>query len=271
MQQETELYIVIIIGIILGLLLVGFIVTTLFLYQRRQRRQEKELERLKNHYELEELRSQLEVQENTLKNISQELHDNIGQMLSVAKLTFSSVPLTRGDPGYERFQNALQILTKAGFDLSHLTKSLHTDRIVQLGLVESIRAELDNIRKTGIIEPVFNLEGEEAEFPKQKALYIFRIFQETLNNILKHSQATHATICLSYSPDRFTLEIEDNGRGFNLNEKQKSALSGVGLKSMYDRAKLIGAEISINSQPDEGTKLVLKMQLEKELEHGEIK
>ena len=89
MYRNPEIYFVTIIGIILGLLLVGFIVTMLFLYQRRQKRQEQEMEKLKDIYEREALRSQLEIQENTLKKISQELQHNIGQVLSVVKLSHS--------------------------------------------------------------------------------------------------------------------------------------------------------------------------------------
>ena len=89
--ENQEIYFVTIIGIILGLLLVGFIVTILFLYQRRQQRQEQEMERIKDMYEKEALRSQLEIQENTFKTIAQELHDNIGQMLSVAKLVIIGI------------------------------------------------------------------------------------------------------------------------------------------------------------------------------------
>ena len=120
--QNQEIYFVTIIGIILGLLLVGFIVTILFLYQRRQQRQEQEMERIKDMYEKEALRSQLEIQENTFKTIAQELHDNIGQMFSVAKLSLSILPLEKDHIAFEQLQNSQQVLNKAIIDLSNLTK-----------------------------------------------------------------------------------------------------------------------------------------------------
>ncbi|MFM9909487.1 MAG: hypothetical protein ACKVOW_09070, partial [Chitinophagaceae bacterium] len=82
-NQNQEIYIIIIIAIVIALLLVGFIVTILFIYQRRRHQQEQELVQLKDSYEQEALKSQLEIQETTFKTISQELHDNIGQLLSV--------------------------------------------------------------------------------------------------------------------------------------------------------------------------------------------
>src|SRR4051794_13726159 len=101
MRENPELYFIIIIGIILGLLLVGFIVSILFLYQRRQHRQEQEIILMKDKYEREALRSQLEIQENTFRTIAQELHDNIGQMLSVVKLSLSALPLEKEHKAYD--------------------------------------------------------------------------------------------------------------------------------------------------------------------------
>ncbi len=264
MYKNQEIYFVTIVGIILGLLLVGFIVTILFLYQRRQQRQEQEMERLKDMYEKEALRSQLEIQENTLKTIAQELHDNIGQMLSVAKLSLSIVPVDQGFPGSEQIRNSQEILNKAIVDLSNLTKSLHSDRIAQIGLAESIRFELYSVKKAGVADVHFELSGSEIFFDEQKPIFIFRIFQEALNNILKHAGATEISVHLSFSDTIFVMEIADNGSGFNVAEKRKStdASSGVGLKSLYNRAKLIGADLTIDSSPNKGTTLLIELPLE---------
>src|SRR5690606_33796595 len=94
-DQNQEILFIIIMGGLLALILVGFVVTVLFLYQRKQHRQQQELARLKDEYDQEVLRSQLEIQEATLKNIAQELHDNIGQVLSVVKLSLSVLPLEK--------------------------------------------------------------------------------------------------------------------------------------------------------------------------------
>lgn len=262
-NQGQEIYFVTIIGIILGLLLVGFIVITLFLYQRRQQRQEQEMAKLKDDYEKEELKSQLEIQENTFKTISQELHDNIGQMLSVVKLSLSMLPIEKEHTAYEQVQNSRQQLNKAIYDLSNLTKSLHTDRIAQVGLSDSIRFELYAIKKAGIMDVQFHQEGTETVLEDKKSIFLFRIFQESLNNILKHANATEVIANLSYLDNIFVLEIKDNGKGFNVSEKQKStnSTSGVGLKSMSNRAKLIGADISIESKEGEGTTILIELPL----------
>jgi signal transduction histidine kinase len=266
MHDNPEIYIVTIIGIILGVLLVGFIFTILFLYQRRQRRQEVELERLKDMHEKEVLRSQLEIQENTFKAIAQELHDNIGQMLSVVKLTLSMLPMDKEHHSYEMVNTSKEVLNKAIYDLSNLTKSLHTDRIAEIGLAESIRFELYAIRNTGILAVQFHQEGDSVHFNEQTSIFLFRIFQEALNNILKHSGATEVIVNLKFLFNIFTMEIRDNGKGFKVNEKRHSgtSYSGVGLKSMFNRAKLLGADLAINSTPGDGTVISIELPLKEQ-------
>ncbi len=263
MQQNPEIYFIIIIGIILGLLLVGFIVTTLFLYQRRQKRQEEEMVRMKDQYEKEALLSQLEIQENTLKAIAQELHDNIGQMLSVVKITLSALPLEKEHAAYDLVLNSQQVLHKAMADLSNLTKSLYTERITDIGLSESIRYELQSIEKAGVLKINFSADGYEYPFDEQKSIYLFRMFQEALNNTLKHAKATEFTVSLVYTDDFFTMSLIDNGVGFNLADKKTNAApgSGVGLRSLYNRSGIIGAEISIDSKPGIGTSVLIKLPL----------
>lgn len=263
MQDQPEIYFIVVIGIVLGLLLVGFIVTMLVMYQRRQQRQEQEMQRLKDMYENELLRSQLEIQENTFRNISQELHDNIGQMLSVTKLSLSALPVEKHHAAFDALQHSQKVLNKAIFDLSNLTKSLHSDRIAQVGLVESIRFELDAIAKSKVFKVEFHIQGREIALEDQKSIFLFRIFQETLNNILKHSKASLVSINLKFLPHAFILEMRDNGIGFNVIQKKTSASahSGVGLKSVFNRAQLIGAEISMNSEPGKGTEVIIELPL----------
>lgn len=264
MSENPEIFVVIVIGIVLGLLLVGFIVATLFLYQRRQQRQEQEIIIMKDKYEKEALRSQLEIQENTFKNIAQELHDNIGQMLSVVKLSLSILPMEKDHRAYEQVKNSQEVLNKAIIDLSNLTKSLHTERIADIGLIESIRFELYAIRKAGIVQVQFHPEGNETPLSEQKAVFLFRMFQEILNNILKHAKASEVIVHVKFLDDIFVLEIKDNGIGFSVEEKKQSTSSGsgVGLRSLFNRAQIIGAELTMNSEPGKGTNVLIRLPLQ---------
>jgi two-component system NarL family sensor kinase len=268
MPAQSQIYVIILIGIALALLLVGFIITTLFLYQRRQHRQEQQLARMKDEYQQELLRSQLEIQETTFKTIGMELHDNIGQVLSVVKLSLSVLPLDTVHPAYESVQNSRQMLNKVIYDMGNLTKSLHTDRITQIGMVEAMRFDLDSIRRTGLLEVDFSVTGDEYRLEDQRSIFLYRMFQEMLNNILKHSKATRVNIAVNYSIDnKFVLKVEDNGVGFDVDKKrtQASSSSGIGLKSMTNRASLIGARISVQSEPGKGTSIKVELPLDKEI------
>lgn len=259
-SQNQEIYLVTIIGIILGLLLVGFIVTMLFLYQRRQR----EMRKMKDAYEKEALRSQLEIQENTLKTIAQELHDNIGQMLSVVKLSLSVAPIDRSHEAFEPLQSSRELLNKAIFDLSNLTKSLHTERILDIGLAESIHYELHAIKKAGLLDINFRSEGSEMGFSEQKAIFLFRMFQESLNNTLKHANASLVKVRLVYSDDKLVMSIIDDGKGFQVPDMKQPGIQsgGVGLRSLYNRASIIGADLSVKSEPGKGTSVIIELPYE---------
>jgi len=265
--QNQEIYVIILIAITLAFFLVGFIVTMLFLYQRRQHRQEQQLTRMKDQYQQELLRSQLEIQETTFKTIAQELHDNIGQVLSVVKLSLSILPLEKDHAAYESVQASRQMLNKVIFDMGNLTKSMHTDRITQIGLVEAIRFDLDGLQRTGLLGVDFEVTGEEYPFDNQRSIFLYRMFQEMMNNILKHSKATQVNIAVNYSIDnKFVLKVEDNGVGFDVDKKRTTASSssGIGLKSMTNRASLIGAQITVQSQPGKGTSIKVELPLEME-------
>ena len=263
-DQNKDIFFVIFIATLLAFLLVGFILGMIFFYQRKRQKQERELIRIKEEYEQEVLRSQLEIQESTMKTIAQELHDNIGQSLSVIKLWMSMAPIGEDHEAYEGVQNSKEMLQKVIRDMADLTKSLHTDRISDIGLGEAIRFDLASIRRAGILKINLETQGEEFHFPDQKSIFIFRMYQEMMNNIIKHSQATHVKVSLVYSGnDIFVLTIQDDGIGFDVQQKKESGSgsSGLGLKSMRNRAKMIGADLAIQSEPGKGTDISVTVPL----------
>jgi len=269
-DQNKELYFVVVAGVILGLILVGFIVTIIFLYQRRRQQHAEAMELLKDKYEKESLRSELEIQENTLKNLSQELHDNIGQMLSVVKISLATVPIPADHSAYMPIKTSREMLNKAILDLSNVTKSLHTDRIVEIGLPAAILFELETVKKAGLLVFQFSVSGEEASFDKQTTIFIFRIFQEILNNVLKHAKANTVIVTVQYENDQFLLRIADDGVGFDVAGTLSSddAQRGVGLRSLYNRAELINASLNLNSSPNEGSTFSIQLPLQKQEIYG---
>jgi two-component system, NarL family, sensor kinase len=250
--------------VILILLLAGmFIVTLVAFNNRRKKRYMDEKRTMESNFQQEILRTQLEIQEQTLKNISQEIHDNIGQVLSLAKLNLATIDVSKALRLQEKIDESKNLIGKVIQDLRDLAKSLNTDYVVQLGLARSIEYELELINKTDIFKTSFKISGSVLKLEKQNELVIFRIVQETLNNIIKHSGATEITVLLDYKPEMFQLSIKDNGQGFNLedlSEKNKYP-SGLGIRNMQNRAELIHAQFEISTDSGMGTCTSLKLPL----------
>lgn len=227
----------------------------------RYRKRINENIQMKLQFQQELLRAQLEIQEQTLKNISQEIHDNIGQMLSLAKLNLALADAEAQPPVQQKVSDSHQLVSKAIQDLRDLSRSLNTDYVSEMGLQRSIEYELEMIGKTGALKTAMLVEGQARRLDKQNELIVFRIVQESFNNILKHADASQLEVTLKYRPTEFFLSIGDNGKGVDLTPLNTDGNSGFGLgiRNMHNRARLIGADFSMNSTLGGGTMVVIRI------------
>ena len=222
-----------------------------------------EKNQMKNSFDKEIFQTQLEIQEQTLKNISQEIHDNIGQVLSLVKLNINTMNYTEPVLLQGKIDDSRRLITKAIQDLRDLSKGLNTDYIIELGLTKAIEYELDMLKKTGHYEIQFNITGSSYRLEDQQELVFFRIVQEALHNIIKHADATFIKVELIFDPHLFILKIKDNGTGFNANEiKNNYKRSGLGIRNMHNRASIINSNFKITSSVENGTGIVLSLPLQ---------
>jgi signal transduction histidine kinase len=221
--------------------------------QRRRALHAKQLFDLKVQFEQTILQSQLEIQEQTFRNISQEIHDNIGQVLSLAKLNLNTIP---HDGASDKISLTEELLGKAINDLRDLSKSLHPEKISDIGLVNATRHELFIFQKASKIKTELVADETEINVDGNKSVIIFRMIQETLHNALKHAKAGKITVTMRQHAFQTTIEIMDDGIGFDI-DKLKSTETGIGLKSMEQRCKLINANCTIDSAPGNGTTIQL--------------
>ena len=257
-SSEIEVYVFIITGIIVLSALVSFIVYFIIAYKGKQKKVLIEKEQMKTNFDKHLLQTQLEIQEQTLKTISQEIHDNVGQVLSLAKLNLGTFEDTESAYNQTKINDTKQLVSKAINDLRDLSRSLHGDKIAELGLQDAIANELKILQNTGQYQTELKITGESYKLEPQKEMVLFRILQEAINNAIKHSKAKKIQVQLAYQRDLFLLSITDDGVGFNLASLQ-SGQTGIGLKSMQNRAALIGAGISINSIPGDGTVISIEL------------
>lgn len=260
--NEEVIFTFIIITFIL-IVLVAFILSFAVIFERNRQKHRQEKAILKTQYEKEILQSQMEVQNSTLKYIGQELHDNIGQLLSVAKINMGVMEESIEQRNLEEFSfnfhQANDLISEIISEVRGLTKSLDDSFVQEFGLAESIAHELQRIQKTKRFITDLTIHGEKYILGYEREIILFRIVQEILNNTLKHSGAKNISIALKYYIDKFVLVVSDNGRGFNYESTIDRDLSeaGAGLRNINRRAALIHFDCELITQKDAGTKFTL--------------
>lgn len=250
---------IIIAASILLVLLANFLIYLLFASQRRYSRHIQEMNSMREKHEKELLKTQLEIKEQTMKNISQEIHDNIGQVLSLANLQLTAIELDDQPYAMGKIEKSMQLVSKVITDLRDLSKTLNPENIARIGLVQAIRFDLELMERSGIFTTSLELSGKEKRLDATTEIVLYRIVQQALNNILRHAKASTMRICLHYLEDRLQVLIEDNGSGFNTAILQSDSNEGAGLRNMIHRAGLIKTDIHFESQARKGTTVRLSV------------
>lgn len=258
MQQKPFSFEAAIIAITIVFLILGaFIIMIMLVYRKRRNLHIMENLNLQANYKHELLKAQLEIQEQTLTNIGREIHDNIGQVLSFVKLSLNPANGTL-EQLQQKMNDSRELVAKAINDLRDLSKSLNYQHFAYLGLLKAIEIETERVNKSGLLQLNINVKGTPFELGEQCELVLFRIFQESLNNSLKHAQARNFTIHLQFDGENFTLTLADDGQGFTVGDKLNK-FSGSGLRNIVSRATLIGAVATINSSPGNGCTISLQL------------
>jgi signal transduction histidine kinase len=257
--KTGDIGIFIIITTLLILLLIGFIILILFLYKRHQFNAFKRLQTLKNDYEKSLLSAQVEMQEQTLRNISREIHDNIGLALSVAKLHLNTIKWTDTEAAAGKVNDSVGQLSKAIDDLRHLSKTLNYEYIAENGFLGALELEIEQIRKLELYTVHYELSGTPAVIPTQRQVVIFRMIQEALNNSIKHSNASDLWVRVQYLPAYLQVEICDNGKGWKdkANGSAEQPGNGMGIKNMQERARHLNGTCSVSSNHLDKTTVLL--------------
>jgi two-component system, NarL family, sensor kinase len=254
---------IIVITCFLSIVAAGIIMLVL-IYQKRQVQYMRDKEQLKVIYEKELLESKLEIQEQTLNMISQEIHDNIGQVLSLAKLNINTIAEAIPVTLTEKLNESQQLISKAIQDLRDLSKGLNTDYVTEMGLFRAVEYELELVKKSTNLKAKLTSEGKSVRLTPQQELIIFRIIQEALHNIIKHAHASTVEVKFRFESFAFMLTIEDNGVGFDTTQLTQSTHNslGLGIRNMHNRARLLNARFQLTSVQTKGTDITLSLSLQ---------
>ncbi|MBL0357975.1 MAG: hypothetical protein IPP72_14335 [Chitinophagaceae bacterium] len=262
-DSNETIVVLIICVILLVAILSAFIITIIYKYQKRQIKYFKEIEELKSAYKNTLLQSQLEMQEYTFQHIAREIHDNIGQKLTLAKLYLNTLSYCDTNTTRSSVNDSLELITESISGLSDVSRSMSTEMILQNGLVKGIEMEVANVKKAGLYQVAFNISGNEIFLSGNAELVIFRIVQECLNNFLKHADGNYISIGLNYTNDRLILDINDNGKGFDIDKQ----VNGAGLINIRKRAVLLKGDCKINSC-NKGTSIIINIPINENTEQA---
>ena len=227
----------------------------LFFMVFQKRKNKLLIDKIKQQHAFEEELStaQTEIQEQTLKNIGMELHDNVGQLLSVAKMQIN-IGIEGLEPSQkEPFEDARETVGKSLSEIRSLSKVINGEVMAQWRLYDAIEEEVKRLNKSGIISVTYSVLGEVFPMLQKEKIIIFRIIQECCSNVVKHAQATELELTANYTDNYLKISIRDNGVGFDITK----ASQGSGLINMQSRAKLIDAELVFKSAPNQGTTITL--------------
>jgi len=254
-EKLSEVTLILFASTAIILLLTGLVVFTLFIHQKRKYRFHQEKLAMQNNFDQELLRAHLEIQSQAFESISRELHDNVGTLISIAMVHIQSLNLTI-EKEQDTLNEASTLLDEAMNTLRDISRSINPENISRLGWQNAFVAELERIQRINLFNIHYSADGEPFTIELHKQVIIFRILQESLNNIVKHSKGNFINVQIRFNQDGVIIKIEDDGKGL---EQELTALcsQGSGLRNMIARAAMLPALFSIENGPLKGAVVTL--------------
>ena len=252
--DQKSIVLIIIIATVIILLNIILLMIILYKYQKKNIIDLKDKILKKSKYDNNVLDSQIELQEQTFRRISQEIHDNIGLTLSLAKLNLTKIDSLKFPIVHETSSYSEELITIALDELRMISSNLNPDVIKKIGLHTALQEEIKKINRINLIKVHQESTGTPFFLDPHSELLIFRIIQELLNNIIKHAKATDAWVVTHYYENWIYLTIKDNGSGFEIVENTKRHSSG--LINIESRCKLLNGHFERHSNT-EGTIITL--------------
>lgn len=265
-NASADLILVYFIGTVGMLLLAGGIFFFFVTYQKRLLNKQLELNLVKQQQQEEIIRNTIRAQEKERKRIAQDLHDEVGAMLSVVKLNVGRIE----KKSEEEKAKALATETKTYLDdvitqVRRISRALLPPSLEKLGLFHALEELANWVNKADSLKIVCWKSGEQYRFDSRKELAIFRVVQELINNAIKHSGASVVNVKARFSDGGMAVSVSDNGKGFDIEEKMNT---GLGLKNLESRTEIAGARFKMRSEPGKGTTAIIVLKKEETNEQG---
>ena len=233
----------------------------LFYNTNRQKRviAEKEKLAMEQQQQVVSLQAMINGQETERTRIAKDLHDSMGGTFSTIKMYLSALEerITNKDHK-ELLTKSSNAISNAASDMRRIAHNMMPEVLIKLGLVKAVQELIDNVNSSKQLNIVFQYFGIEERLTSAFEIMLYRIVQELLNNIMKHSDATEVVIQFIKEKNRLHITIEDNGKGFHALSKSK----GIGLNSVKERVQYLNGKLSIDSEISTGTTVIMEFLLD---------
>ena len=242
------------------ILLIFFAAIIVFVlqYYRRKILHEKEKAEIEEIHKTELLNTQLDVQQQTMQHIGREIHDNVGQKLTLATIYTHQLGINKNFAGLsQELEKIGDIISESLSDLRKLSKTL-TQSFESANFIDVLKSECERINALKVCKIEFRSNIDTILIPGNIGLFILRMMQEFMQNSLKHAACKTIFITVEKNDAGLNLFAKDDGKGFDLKEIYSTA-KGIGLKNIKKRAQLIGGSAELESSEGMGTKLTLSL------------
>ena len=256
-QRQTLLIQMTIIGAG-GLLII--LILSLIVFNERRKRNVHQLAGLQREKELVALKSVMQGEEKERSRIARDLHDGLSSLLAAIKIQFNSLQHESEVFRQNRkFNEALKSLDDASKEVRRIAHNMMPELLMKYGLTEALSEFITHLNIAGERQIQFTHYGLEERLSPATELVLYRIIQELLNNIVKHSKATEVLVQINRHQDQLSITVEDNGIGFEPDDVQDHA--GIGMSNLVSRIEYLNGELNIESVPDQGTSVYITMSL----------
>ena len=253
---QTEIIIALATVTITITVLVAGIVMFIIQYRKRKIEHTKETEMLNEKHTQDLLEKQLETQLLTMQHIGTEIHDNVGQKLTLASLYTKQLSIKTITNLDEKVNAISTIIDESLSELRQLSKTLTNPQLADAGLLFLLNEEARRVNASGVCFINIDSNKKEIILPQAEKNILFRLLQEFIQNSLKHSGCRKITISFLKENDYLKITATDDGRGFDTN----ATSYGIGLQNMRRRAGQINATYEMNSEAGKGTSIILQLQ-----------
>lgn len=241
-------------------LLLGSLVAV---YRRRIRQLERE-RRLQSEFS----RKLNESQETERKRVAGELHDGLGQELLTVKNTLARIAEDQPPSARGRLVEVENAVQRAIEDVRHISADLHPHMLERLGLTRTIESTIRRISDAACLKIVSSVEPIDGLLQPSEEIDFYRIIQEALTNVVKHSNASQCSVQVKRAPSQIHLMVQDDGRGFEPDAVATSETAGLGLVNMAERVRLLRGDMEIRSAPGSGSTLLFHFPISESGSHN---